>query len=278
MKKLYFLTCCMLFLTLKLFAQEKKSKSYNLFRPVPKAELREMETERPDVTESPITLDAGHFQYESDLFRLEREQGENAQTNTYLFNQANLKLGLTRSTAIQLVVQSFVYQKEKSVEDGTIERAHGFGDLTLRIKQNILGNDKGNFAIAVIPYLKFPTSHVEEENRYEGGLIIPMSLKLPREWNVGMQMEVDRLQDTEGAGLHTEILQSFTIGHSLMDHVTGIAETYYRYDFSHHHWGNFLNAALQVELAKDVKLDGGLNYGIQHDAMKSYFLGLSFRL
>jgi len=278
MKKLYFLTCCMLFLTLTLFAQEKKSKSYNLFRPVPKAELREMETERPDVTESPITLDAGHFQYESDLFRLEREPGEDAQTNTYLFNQANLKLGLTHSTAVQLVVQSFVYQREKSIDDGTIARSHGFGDLTLRIKQNFLGNDKGDFAIAVIPYLKFPTSHVEEENRYEGGLIIPMSLKLPREWNVGMQIEVDRLQDTEGAGLHTEILQSFTIGHSLMDHVTGIAETYYRYDLSHHHWGNFLNAALQVELAKDVKLDGGLNYGIQHDAMKSYFLGLSFRL
>lgn len=268
----------MLFLTVKLWAQEKKSISYNLFRPVPKAELREMETERPDVTESPITLDAGHFQYESDLFRLERAPGENALTNTFLFNQANLKLGLTRSTAIQLVVQSFVYQREKSVEDGTIARSHGFGDLTLRIKQNFLGNDKGNFAIAVIPYIKFPTSHVEEENRYEGGLIIPMSLKLPSEWNVGMQMEVDRLQDTEGAGLHTEILQSFTIGHSLMDHVTGIAETYYRYDLSHHHWGNFLNAALQVELAKDVKLDGGLNYGLQHDAMKSYFLGLSFRL
>lgn len=278
MKKLYFLICFMLFLTLTLFAQEKKSKSYNLFRPVPKAELREMETERPDVTESPITLDAGHFQYESDLFRLERAPGEDAQTNTYLFNQANLKLGLTHSTAVQLVVQSFVYQREKSVEDGTIARSDGFGDLTLRIKQNFLGNDKGNFAIAVIPYLKFPTSQVEEENRYEGGLIIPMSLKLPREWNVGMQMEVDRLQDTEGAGLHTEILQSFTIGHSLLDHVTGIAETYYRYDLSHHHWGNFLNAALQVELAKDVKLDGGLNYGIQHDAMKSYFLGLSFRL
>ncbi|GGI23802.1 hypothetical protein GCM10008119_09480 [Pedobacter mendelii] len=236
-----------------------------------------METDRPGITESPITIDAGHLQYESDLFRLERQQSDEALTNTFLFNQSNLKLGLTNSTALQLVVQSYTYQTEKS-GDGTIERAQGFGDITLRIKQNLLGNDKGNFAIAVLPYIKFPTSKVEKENRYEGGLIIPMALKLPNEWKLGIQMEVDRLQNTEDAGLHTELLQSLSIEHDLVKHLSGSAETYYSYDLAHHHWNNFLNAALQLELAKNVKVDGGLNYGIQHDAMKSYFLGLSFRL
>ncbi|GAA3964911.1 hypothetical protein GCM10022246_17530 [Pedobacter ginsengiterrae] len=258
-------------------AQEKAKTSYNLFRPVPKASLREMETDRPDVTESPITVDAGHLQYETDLFRLEREQSETALKRTYLYNQGNLKLGVTSSTAVQLVVQSFVYQRESSGEGG-VERSHGFGDLTLRIKQNLLGNDKGSFAIAILPYVKFPTSGVEKGERYEGGLIVPMSLKLPGDWKLGMQLEADRLQDTEGSGLHTQLLESLTIGHEIVKHLEGIAETYYTYDFSQHHWNNFLNAALQLELAKDVKLDGGLNYGIQREAMKSYFIGLSFRL
>ncbi|MFC4212352.1 transporter [Pedobacter lithocola] len=278
MRKIHILTCFLLLSNLSLLAQEKKGMSYTLFHPVPKVSLREMETDRPDITESPITIDAGHFQYESDLFRLERQHSDESLTNTFLFNQSNLKLGLTNSTALQLVVQSYNYQKEKSVEDGSTEHSHGFGDITLRIKQNLLGNDKGNFAIAVLPYIKFPTSKVEKENRYEGGLIIPMALKLPNEWKLGMQMEIDRLQNMDDSGLHTELLQSLSIGHDLVKHLTGIAETYYNYDLAHHHWNNFLNAALQLELAKNVKVDGGLNYGIQHDAMKSYFVGLSFRL
>lgn len=257
---------------------QKKLPGYSLFRPVPKAELREMETDRPDVTESPITLDAGHFQYEGDLFRLEREKSESDLMSSYLINQVNLKLGLTRSTAVQLVVQSFAYQKTKSLEDGNVAYAHGFGDLTLRIKQNLTGNDRGSFAIALLPYVIFPTSAVEKQARYQGGLIVPMSLKLPKGWKLGMQLEADRLLDSEGSGLHTQFLESLTIGHQLLKHVEGIAETYYTYDLSQHHWNNFVNAALQVELAKDVKLDGGLNYGLQHVAMKSYFLGLSFRL
>jgi hypothetical protein len=277
MKKICFLMSAVFLFCASLKAQEKKSISYNLFHPVPKTALREMETDRPDVTESPITVDAGHFQYEGDLFRLERERSENTVTDSYLLNQANLKIGLTNSTAAQLVVQSFSYQSERSLGDGTMERSHGFGDLTLRIKQNLLGNDKGRFAIALLPYVKFPTSHAKKE-RYEWGLILPMSLELPGKWKLGMQLEADRLQDSEGPGLHTQLLESLTIGHEIVKHLEGIAETYYTYDISQHHFNNFVNAALQLEVAKDVKLDGGLNYGLQRDAMKSYFLGLSFRL
>ena len=277
MKLAYFLTFLGAFACASLQAQEKKQK-YNLFHPVPKAAMREMETDRPDITETPITVDAGHLQYESDLFRLEREPSASSAKNVYLFNQAYLKVGLTNSTDLQVVIQSFNYSREKFYEDGSIEHSHGFGDLGLRIKQNLVGNDKGNFLLAVLPYIKFPTSKLEKEERYEGGLLVPMSLKLPNEWKIGMQLEAERLQDDEGNGLHTQLLESLTVSHKIAGKLDGLAETYYTYDVKHHHWSNYLNAALQLEVAKDVKLDAGLNYGIQHDAMKSYFMGLSFRL
>jgi hypothetical protein len=278
MKKIYLFTLAASLITLAVQAQENKTGPYNLFKPVPRASLRDMETDRPDMTESPITVDAGHFQYESDLFRLEREANVGSVKNTYLFNQANLKVGLTGSTALQLVVQSYLRSKEISNDDGPVERSQGFGDLTLRIKQNLTGNDKGNFAIAVLPYVKFPTSGAEKDERYEGGLIVPMSLKLPGDWKLGMQAEADRLQDSEGSAMHTQLLESLTLSHKICNHLDGIAETYYTYDTKIHHWSNYLNAALQFEAAKDIKVDGGLNYGIQHDAMKSYFIGISFRL
>lgn len=257
-----------------LHAQQKET--YNLFHPVPKENLREMETDRPDVTESPITTDAGHLQVETDLSRLEKSHGERSSKTTQLFNQANLKLGLSGSTAIQIVVQSYILEKEST--DGELKRSKGLGDLTLRIKQNLIGNDKGNFAIALLPYLKFPTATALEDDRYEGGLIIPMSLKFKGKWKLGMQLELDRLQNEESEGHRTQFLETLTVSHPLGKKLDAIAETYYTYDINSHGWNNFLNASLQLEVARDIKIDGGLNYGIQHDAMKSYFLGLSFRL
>lgn len=258
-------------------SRAQNTKSYSLFKPVPKENLREMETDRPDVTESPQTIDAGHFQYETDLFRLERQRYDDVKNDTYFINKANLKLGITNSTAIQLVVESFVLNKKKS-GDVPAETNRGLGDLTLRIKQNLLGNDDGNFAIALLPYVKFPTSHADEESAYEGGFILPMALKVGSDWKLGMQLEADRLQDNEGKGHHNELLQTFTVSHPIIKKLDGVGETYYTYDLKEKHWSNYLNFALQYELAKDIKFDAGVNYGVQHEADKSYFLGFSVRL
>jgi hypothetical protein len=258
-------------------AQEKQKPSYHLFKPVPKQEMREMETDRPDVTESPFTVDAGHFQYEADLVRFEHERDELTKQKTLLINQANLKFGLTNSTDLQVMLESYGKQRQTDLITAERTSGNGFGDLTVRVKQSIFGNEGGDFAMAVMPYLKFPTSKFDFESRYEGGVIVPMQLKLPREWKLGFQIEADRLKDKYENALHTELLQSLTLSHEIVKGLDGIAETFYTYDFKQHHWANFLNAALQITLAKDFKLDAGLNYGIQSDAEKSYFIGTSFR-
>ena len=43
--------------------------TYNLFNPTPRELMREMSTDRPDQTESPYTVDAGHFQMEMDFVK-----------------------------------------------------------------------------------------------------------------------------------------------------------------------------------------------------------------
>ena len=37
---------------------------YHLFNPTPRGQMRELSADRPDVTESPYTVDAGHVQLE----------------------------------------------------------------------------------------------------------------------------------------------------------------------------------------------------------------------
>jgi len=41
--------------------------SFHFFNPTPRSLMRELSTDRPDKTESAYTVDAGHFQIESDL-------------------------------------------------------------------------------------------------------------------------------------------------------------------------------------------------------------------
>jgi hypothetical protein len=252
-------------------------KPYTLFNPIPKQQMRNMETDRPDVTESPFTLDAGHIQFETDIFRLQTEKGDLSDQRTQYFNQGNIKIGLLRSTSIQFGFQTYVSQKERDLQTNQISKSQGFGDVTIRIKQNIIGNDAGNFAMAVLPFIKFPTAKYADDNRYEGGIILPVLFKLPGDWTLGSEIEADRLKDSEQNAMHTELLQSLSISHELIKHLEGIGETYYRYDLKKHHWSNFLNASAQLELSENFKIDAGINYGLQSDADKNYFFGTSFR-
>lgn len=271
------LILCGIISPVKLSGQKAIHQTYSLFNPVPQEKMREMETDRPDVSESPYTVDAGHFQYETDLIRAVREKSDSKTSNTLLINQMNLKIGITNSTAIQIGFQTYGRQSETDLDSGSKTFSDGHGDLTLRIKQNILGNDRGNFALAILPYVKFPTSKYED-SRFEGGLIVPMQYKLPGEWNLGFQVELDRLKDQDEKAMHTEFLQTLTISHSIIKGVDGIAETYYTYDFKKHQFSNFLNAAVQMEVLRNFKLDAGLNFGIQHASAKHYFVGASYRL
>lgn len=269
--------CNVLLISSFCYSQKKQEHKYSLFNPVPRELMREMETDRPDVTESPYTVDAGHFQYETDIIGLTREKSDLKNTKTLLINQANLKIGLTGSTAIQIGFETYGWQKEKDLNTDITESKHDVGDLNIRIKQNIIGNNKGNFALAILPYMKIPTSQYEDDDLFEGGLIVPMIYKFSGEWKLGFQVEVDRLKDTGEHAMHTELLQTLTISHPLLKNIEGIAETYYTYDFKAHEIYNFINAAVQMEVAKNFKIDAGLNYGIQHHAEKRYFLGASYR-
>jgi hypothetical protein len=256
------------------FAQQK---GYSLFKPVPKEEMRDMETDRPDVTETPITVDAGHFQYEASLLDYSKQYKGASRINTYTINQLNFNVGITGSTAFQVMLDSYVIESERPIGSTLKTTSQGIGDVTLRIKQNLMGNDGGNFAIAMLPYLKVPTAKYKEDNRTEFGLSVPIRIQLPSEWTLGTQVEVDRLQEEGEQALHTDLLQSLSLSHELFKNMEGLVETYYTYGIKKHEWNNFLNAALQYEASSNCKFDAGINYGVQHEATRSFFLGMAYR-
>lgn len=264
-------------IALTVVANAQNKSQYNLFKPTPVNELREFETDRPTIIESPLTVDAGHIMYETDLIRLETQKTETEDNRQWLFNNANIKLGLTNSTDFQVFIESYGIERSKGLSTGERQTMQGFGDIRLRIKQNIVGNDKGNFALSVLPYIKFPTNKYSDNKKYEGGLIVPMEVKLPGEWKLELQVEADRLKDEDDDSYHTELMQGAGVSHKFGEKLEAFAETYYTYDFKKHHIYNFLNAELQYELSDHFLIDGGVYYGIQKHAAHNYFAGAAFR-
>jgi hypothetical protein len=249
---------------------------YNLFNPTPRAFMREMSTDRPDKTESPYTVDAGHFQFEADLvsFSVDRWNAEGERVFGLNVANVNLKAGLLNNVDIQLVVENYVYEQVRA--GGTTTRKSGFGDLTTRLKVNLWGNDGGMTAFGVMPFVKFPTNTGGLGNKQvEGGIILPLAVELPYGWGMGIMTEFD-IVSREEEGYGPDFINSITFSHDIIGNLAGYVEF-----FSQLSEGDLiitLDAGLTYALTGDIQLDCGCNFGITESAEDfNPFVGLSMR-
>jgi hypothetical protein len=176
---------------------------FHLFNPTPDERMREMSTDRPDLTESPHTVDAGHFQVELDLvnaaFDRDRSDGNDLKTEDWAAAAINLKVGLLNYVDLQLVLDSYVRSRVEDRTSGDVNTVDGLGDLQTRLKINLWGNDGGRTAFAVMPFVKWPLPESDVRNgRTEGGIIFPLGIDLGGGWGMGLQTEFDFVSDEDG--------------------------------------------------------------------------------
>lgn len=245
---------------------------FSLFHPTPRALMRELSTDRPDVTESPYSVDAGHLQIEMDIVSHTRDRHtpeRDGGSESWSFANTNLKLGLTNRIDLQFVVP--VYQRIRSGPSG-------FGDITIRLKANLWGNDAGDTALAVMPFVKIPSAEDGLGNgKVEAGIIIPFAAQLPREWNFGAMLEVDFLSDEDGSGRQTDFVTSLTFSHAIVGELGGYLELVSVIG-TESDWVATFNTGLTFGVSDNVQLDAGINVGLTRAAEDlTPFLGLSIR-
>src|SRR6476619_8611242 len=70
---------------------------YTLFNPTPADCMREFDPDRPDITDSPFTVDAGHIQFETGLFSyaLSRPDEQGIVTEEFDIADTDNRLGVT---------------------------------------------------------------------------------------------------------------------------------------------------------------------------------------
>jgi len=256
---------------------------FSLFDPTPDADLRAFCTDRPTKSTGPCTVDAGHFQYESDVFNLTYDTSGGADTTTVLYTNPTLKLGLTNTIDAEINIAPWetITSKDRTTHRST--RASGVGDLYIRVKANLLGDDGGDIAFALEPYVKVPTAPVGVGNgAVEGGLIAPIQVNLPANWSLTIDPEGDVLKNAVGDGDHFNMSGLLSFSRPLSKTVTLSLEVWS--DVNYDPTGTLTQASFDLGAAwipaahPNFQLDGGVNLGLnnQTPAAQAY-VGVSQR-
>jgi len=276
MRSIIFIIAISLFTSLAYGQTDTARRKYSLFNPVPKDKMKDMETDRPDVTESAYTVEAGHFQVESDLFKQVRNKSDGMQTIENTYNLANLKLGITQKLDVQLVVPTYATNTTRDLATNKIiDKQSGFGDITARVKYNIWGSGGGKSALAVLPFVSLPSSSFAD-NGVQGGVTFPFALELNDKTSFGAQTTISFVKEDNNK-YYTDMLYSFTFGRSLFEQLDGFVEGVATYSPYAKNTDFYANGGLIFSATKNFNIDAGLNIGLNSGADNIYFVGFSFR-
>ena len=185
-------------------AGDTDKSGYTLFAPTPDKDLRDFSPDRPARAISPYTVDAGHFQIESDFLNVTQSRRDGIATHMLELADPVLKLGLTNAVDIEVTLGGYnTLRTFDAVTGARLDHARGYGDTTFAFKANLLGNDDGKVALALAPYVIAPTgARGITDGHVEGGVIAPLAIKLPQDFALTLQTEVDALANQNGPGTH----------------------------------------------------------------------------
>jgi len=229
--------------------------NYHLFNPQPRHLWRELSADRPDTTESPLTVPPGAVQLEMSFVDYTRDGG----SEMWMFGAANLKLGLLQNVDLQFVLDSWIH----SHPDGAVSE-RGIGDSEIRLKVNLWGNDgEQGSALAVMPYIKLPTARNDLGNgQVEGGLIVPFATVLGQGIGLGLMGQVDVVYDDTDDDYDLDFVHTAVLGFELSEragwYVEGVgiagSDAGYR---------AFAGTGFTWAMRPDVILDAGINLGLE---------------
>lgn len=260
---------------------------HTLFHPAPQTQLRDMATDRPDTTESPFTVDAGHLQVETNLLGYTRSRPDidRSITTSYSFASTNLRIGLSGNAEINLVWQPFGIQRIRQRNPVSVQRDSGIGGVDLRAKFNIWGNDtfdKQGSAFAILPYVSLPTDRKNgiSPAHVGGGLILPLALRLSETVSLGLNMAAHWVRSDVSSRYHTETAASASLAYAWTEKLGSYHEVAARFNVTDPRGGTVvvLGTGLTYALDRNLQIDAGVNIGLTRSADRvNPFVGISRR-
>jgi hypothetical protein len=260
---------------------------FTLLNPTPQELWRSMETDRPDVTESPRTVDAGAVQLELSFAEWTRDSEHGERTDSLAVAPLTLKVGLLNNADLQFVFTPYLHENPAAGES-----VGGAGDLTLRLKVNLWGNDgdaggwEGGTALGIMPFVTIPTADDDlaggdiAADHVQGGLIVPFAMDLPGGFALGLMAELDVLYSEEDDEHQADFVHSAALGRDLLGDLGGFVEYVGVAPLDPgRHYQALLSTGLTYGLGPNAQLDGGVRLGLtEHETDDmTLFAGMSLR-
>ncbi len=260
--------------------------AYTLFDPVPDDEERQFSTDRPGKTHSSTTVDAGHFQVESDIVNLTYDYNSPDGSTTRITSIATpiFKAGITNNADLELGFDFYndthVTSRSAGASASSYADGAGFGDMTLGSKINLFGNEGGMDALAILPSIKIPTAAGNVGNGVvEYALDIPYTYALDDVWSLTAESDVALLKNTNNTGHHGDYSFIVNINRPVISRdVTASLELASEYAAADYTPRYTLDPAVQWVVFADFQLDMGVYIGLNKAATNyNPYVGVSYR-
>ena len=245
--------------------------------PAPAATPSPICTDRPTKANVVCTVPAGSFQLEADAVNWTHNHDAGVSTDTILYTNPYLKLGLGSRTDIEFNIAP--YETVRTGVEGTHDTIGGVGDLYIRLKQQ-LTNGSGKIQVAVIPFVKAPTAKRGIGNReWEGGVAVPIVFSLPQGFTLNLGPEGDVIADSDGHGKHGQFVTAINLSKSF-GKATIYTELWTAQNFDPagtvHQYS--ADVAIAYLLSPVWQVDIGSNFGLnRYTPDAQVYLGLSTR-
>lgn len=260
---------------------EAKSE-YWLLKRTPSSKLRDLSTDRPDTTESPYTVDAGHFQLEMSLvdYTFDRRNDEKVTRRSVAVAPMLLKMGILNDVDLQIGIDPYTREREKDRTTHERTTLLGFGDITVRTKFNLWGNDDGDTALALMPFVKIPTARGDLGNgKVEGGLIVPLGFDLGNDIGAAVMTEFDVVRDGDNQRYTIDWVHTATVSVPLVEELSGFVEYAGFANLNHaEKYRAYFDCGLTYGLNPNTQLDCGVRIGLTKASDDlGLFAGISWR-
>jgi hypothetical protein len=245
---------------------------YTLFDPTPADQLRSMDTDRPNKTNTPHTIDSGHLQLETGVvdYSYDRDQyhGSNSRSDAFDFGQFNFRVGVLNNLELNAVINSEVLLRNTDFIAGESSRQNGFGDTVVGGKLNVWGNEGGDAvwttALAIQPQFKIPTAREDLGNGHPELFVgVPFLLNLPAGLHLGLQTTLSWERNATNNGDTTGWQNSASIDRVFMDRYDVYLEYWSHVSSEHHQEAQqTIDVGMVVALTDNLVMDTGVNFGL----------------
>ncbi|WP_187336548.1 transporter [Novosphingopyxis iocasae] len=184
---------------------------------------------RPGLGSSTCTTGEGHVSVEIGALGWSLDESDNMRSDSVSIGDSFLRYGIDDKTEVQVGFTAYTHNYNRV--GSMITENGGFSDVRLGVRRNLIGNDGGNIALAIEPYVTVPVGASSvSAGDWSTGVVIPSSFSLGSGLSFGATGILAAAVDSDGDGRHFAATQYLGLSQSVSDTVGVTGEVGLSYD------------------------------------------------